>query len=68
VHSLPRSLRQVALATHVRPDLSYLFPFVIDGFIAYGVRAILLLRPLDARISAAILNWPGRIAVACSPA
>lgn len=38
------SLRQVALATHVRPDLSYLFPVVIDGFIAYGVRAILLLR------------------------
>src|SRR4051812_20392081 len=33
------SLRQVALATHVRPDLSYLFPVVIDGFIAYGVRA-----------------------------
>ncbi|WP_435131427.1 DUF2637 domain-containing protein [Actinacidiphila sp. bgisy144] len=45
------ALRQVALATHIRPALSYLFPVVIDGFIAYGVRAILLLRdaPRGAR-------------------
>ncbi|CAG6394872.1 DUF2637 domain-containing protein [Streptomyces cocklensis] len=49
------SLRQVALATHVRPDLSYLFPVVIDGFIAYGVRAILLLR--DAPRSARLYAW-----------
>ncbi|WP_329177651.1 DUF2637 domain-containing protein [Streptomyces sp. NBC_01477] len=49
------SLRQVALATHVRPDLSYLFPIVIDGFIAYGVRAILLLR--DAPRSARLYAW-----------
>jgi hypothetical protein len=48
------SLRQVALAIHVRPDLSYLFPIVIDGFIAYGVRAILLLHeaPRGARLYA----------------
>lgn len=49
------SLRQVALATHVRPDLSYLFLIVIDGFIAYGVRAILLLR--DAPRSARLYAW-----------
>lgn len=51
------SLRQVALATHVRPDLSYLFPVVIDGFIAYGVRAMLLLRdaPRSARLYAGTL-------------
>ncbi|MFJ2632194.1 DUF2637 domain-containing protein [Streptomyces sp. NPDC087422] len=49
------SLRQVALATHVRADLSYLFPVVIDGFIAYGVRAILLLR--DAPRSARLYAW-----------
>ncbi|MEU6848363.1 DUF2637 domain-containing protein [Actinacidiphila alni] len=49
------SLRQVALATHVRPDLSYLFPIVIDGFIAYGVRAILLLR--DAPRNARLYAW-----------
>ncbi len=49
------SLRQIALATHVRPELSYLFPVVIDGFIAYGVRAILLLR--DAPLSARLYAW-----------
>lgn len=49
------SLRQVALATHVRPDLSYLFPIVIDDFIAYGVRAILLLR--DAPRTARLYAW-----------
>ena len=38
------ALRQIALAIHARETLSYLFPVFIDGFIAYGVRAILLLR------------------------
>ncbi|MET8980937.1 DUF2637 domain-containing protein [Streptomyces sp. NPDC004539] len=38
------ALRQVALAIHARPTLSYLFPVFIDGFIAYGVRALVLLR------------------------
>ncbi|MFD0544739.1 DUF2637 domain-containing protein [Streptomyces mexicanus] len=48
------ALRQVAVAVHVRPQLSYLFPVVIDGFIAYGVRAIVLLRnrPFGARLYA----------------
>ncbi|WP_329218819.1 DUF2637 domain-containing protein [Streptomyces sp. NBC_01485] len=48
------ALRQMATAVHVRPHLTYLFPVVIDGFIAYGVRALLVLReaPLPARLYA----------------
>jgi cell division septation protein DedD len=48
------ALRQMATAVHVRPTLTYLFPVVIDGFIAYGVRALLVLReaPLPARLYA----------------
>ncbi|MEY9843066.1 hypothetical protein ABH940_000114 [Streptacidiphilus sp. BW17] len=48
------SLRQMATAVHVRPTLTYLFPVVIDGFIAYGVRALLVLReaPRPARLYA----------------
>lgn len=38
------ALRQMAVAVHIRPHLTYLFPLVIDGFIAYGVRALLVLR------------------------
>ncbi|GAA2241897.1 hypothetical protein GCM10010232_31210 [Streptomyces amakusaensis] len=38
------ALRQIAVAMHARESLSYLFPLFIDGFIAYGVRAIVLLR------------------------
>ncbi|GAA3083088.1 hypothetical protein GCM10010449_03770 [Streptomyces rectiviolaceus] len=38
------ALRQIATAIHARETLSYLFPVFIDGFIAYGVRAIVLLR------------------------
>ncbi|WP_461006862.1 DUF2637 domain-containing protein [Streptomyces capparidis] len=46
------ALRQVASAIHVRGVLTYLFPLVIDGFIAYGVRALLVLRtaPFRARL------------------
>jgi hypothetical protein len=45
------ALQQMATAIHVRGPLTYLFPLVIDGFIAYGVRALLVLRaaPLAAR-------------------
>ncbi|MBR7676171.1 DUF2637 domain-containing protein [Streptomyces daliensis] len=48
------ALRQVAVAVHVRPTLSYVFPLAVDGFIAYGVRAIVLLRnrPFGARLYA----------------
>lgn len=45
------ALQQMAVAVHIRGLLTYLFPLVIDGFIAYGVRALLVLRdaPLRAR-------------------
>ncbi|MBP0456125.1 DUF2637 domain-containing protein [Streptomyces montanisoli] len=45
------ALQQMATAIHVRGFLTYLFPLVIDGFIAYGIRALLVLRdaPLHAR-------------------
>ncbi|MEU7179495.1 MULTISPECIES: DUF2637 domain-containing protein [Streptomyces] len=45
------ALQQMAVAIHVRGFLTYLFPLVIDGFIAYGIRALLVLRdvPLRAR-------------------
>ncbi|PGH49696.1 DUF2637 domain-containing protein [Streptomyces sp. Ru87] len=45
------ALQQMAIAIHVRGILTFLFPLVIDGFIAYGVRALLVLRtaPLASR-------------------
>ncbi|MFD5553785.1 DUF2637 domain-containing protein [Streptomyces sp. NPDC127068] len=48
------ALRQIAIAIHAQESLSYLFPVFIDGFIAYGVRAIVLLRhrPFGARLYA----------------
>lgn len=46
------ALQQMAVAIHVRGLLTYLFPLVIDGFIAYGVRALLVLHeaPFRARL------------------
>ncbi|OEU96267.1 DUF2637 domain-containing protein [Streptomyces oceani] len=46
------ALQQMAAAIHIRGLLTYLFPLVIDGFIAYGVRALLVLRtaPFPARL------------------
>ncbi|PYC86612.1 hypothetical protein C7C46_05745 [Streptomyces tateyamensis] len=38
------ALQQMAVAVHVRGPLTYLFPLIVDGFIAYGVRALLVLR------------------------
>ncbi|MGW2993144.1 hypothetical protein ACWDA9_15740 [Streptomyces sp. NPDC001193] len=38
------ALQQMAVAIHVRGFLTYLFPLLIDGFIAYGVRALIILR------------------------
>ncbi|WP_251059951.1 DUF2637 domain-containing protein [Streptomyces sp. ISL-100] len=49
------ALRQIALAIHARETLSYLFPVFIDGFIAYGVRAIVLLR--HQRFGARLYAW-----------
>ena len=46
------ALMQMAIAIHIRPALCWLFPLVVDGFIAYGIRALLVLRtaPLRARL------------------
>lgn len=49
------ALQQMAVAIHVRGFLTYLFPLVIDGFIAYGVRALLVLR--DAPLRARMYVW-----------
>lgn len=38
------ALQQMAVAIHVRGPLTYVFPLIIDGFVAYGVRALLVLR------------------------
>lgn len=46
------ALRQMAVAVHIRGLLTYLFPLVIDGFIAIGVVALITLRtaPLRSRL------------------
>jgi hypothetical protein len=49
------ALRQMAVAIHIRPHLAYLFPLVVDGFIAYGVRSLLVLR--DAPWAARAYAW-----------
>ncbi|MDT0464785.1 DUF2637 domain-containing protein [Streptomyces gibsoniae] len=49
------ALQQMAVAIHVRGYLTYLFPLVIDGFIAYGVRALLVLR--EAPLRAWLYVW-----------
>ncbi|WP_328431821.1 DUF2637 domain-containing protein [Streptomyces sp. NBC_00453] len=43
------ALRQMAVASHVRGWLTYLFPLVIDGFIAIGIVALLILRTAPVR-------------------
>ncbi|MFG3117889.1 DUF2637 domain-containing protein [Streptomyces sp. NPDC048197] len=43
------ALQQMATAIHIRRLLTYLFPLVIDGFIAYGVRALIILRTAPFR-------------------
>ncbi|MGW9131962.1 DUF2637 domain-containing protein [Streptomyces sp. NPDC055681] len=49
------ALQQMAAAIHVRGLLTYLFPLVIDGFIAYGVRALLVLK--NALLRARFYVW-----------
>ncbi|MEU8744923.1 DUF2637 domain-containing protein [Streptomyces sp. BPPL-273] len=49
------ALQQMAVAIHIRGFLTYLFPLVIDGFIAYGIRALLVLR--DASLRARLYVW-----------
>ncbi|WP_230092042.1 DUF2637 domain-containing protein [Streptomyces olivaceus] len=43
------ALRQMAVAIHIRGPLTYAFPLVIDGFIAIGVGALLMLRSAPTR-------------------
>ncbi|WP_327073929.1 DUF2637 domain-containing protein [Kitasatospora purpeofusca] len=45
------ALQQMASAVHVRGFLTYFFPIIVDGFIAYSIRALLVMRdaPLRAR-------------------
>ncbi|MFF2954992.1 DUF2637 domain-containing protein, partial [Kitasatospora sp. NPDC057965] len=49
------ALEQMARAIHIRGQLSYLFPVVIDGFTAYGVRALMILR--EAPWTARAYTW-----------
>ncbi|UKY49882.1 DUF2637 domain-containing protein [Streptomyces inhibens] len=49
------ALQQMAVAIHIRGFLTYVFPLVIDGFIAYGVRALLVLR--SASLAARCYVW-----------
>ncbi|MFI2312512.1 hypothetical protein AMK17_19320 [Streptomyces sp. CB00072] len=49
------ALQQMAVAIHVRGLLTFVFPLVIDGFIAYGIRALLVLR--DAPLRARLYVW-----------
>ncbi|MFG2782873.1 DUF2637 domain-containing protein [Streptomyces prunicolor] len=42
------ALRQMAVAIHIRWLLTYAFPLVIDGFIAIGVGALVMLRAASA--------------------
>ncbi|MFD5319375.1 DUF2637 domain-containing protein [Streptomyces sp. NPDC127098] len=49
------ALQQMAAAIHVRDALVWLFPLVIDGFIAYSVRALVVLR--DAHFAARLYVW-----------
>ncbi len=58
------ALQQMATAAHVVRPLSYAYPPLVDGFIAYGVRAVLVLRtaPLPARLYA----WGSLFAAATS--
>ncbi|MFE4017387.1 DUF2637 domain-containing protein [Streptomyces sp. NPDC059101] len=49
------ALQQMAIAIHIRGWLTFLFPLVIDGFIAYGVRALIILR--GATFRARLYVW-----------
>ncbi|GHF27531.1 hypothetical protein GCM10010218_05640 [Streptomyces mashuensis] len=46
------ALQQMATAIHIRGLLTYLFPLLVDGFIGYGVRALIVTRtaPWRARL------------------
>ncbi|OKK18460.1 hypothetical protein AMK16_19425 [Streptomyces sp. CB00455] len=51
------ALRQMAAASHVHAALTYVFPLLVDGFIALGIGALMVLHagPLRARLYVASL-------------
>ncbi|WP_082629838.1 DUF2637 domain-containing protein, partial [Kitasatospora sp. Root187] len=49
------ALQQMAEAIHIRGQLTYAFPVVVDGFVAYGTRALVLLR--EAQWTARAYTW-----------
>lgn len=51
------ALRQMAAASHVHAALTYVFPLLVDGFIALGIGALLVLHagPLRSRLYVASL-------------
>ncbi|MGW2331599.1 DUF2637 domain-containing protein [Streptomyces sp. NPDC001700] len=49
------ALQQMAVAIHIRGVLTWIFPLVIDGFIGYGVRALLVMR--SASLAARCYVW-----------
>ncbi|CDR10484.1 DUF2637 domain-containing protein [Streptomyces iranensis] len=49
------ALQQMAVAIHIRGPLTWIFPLVIDGFIGYGVRALLVMR--TASLAARCYVW-----------
>jgi hypothetical protein len=49
------ALQQMAVAVHIRGPLTWIFPLVIDGFIGYGVRALLMMR--TASLAARCYVW-----------
>jgi len=49
------ALQQMAVAVHIRGGLTWIFPLVIDGFIGYGVRALLVMR--SASLAARCYVW-----------
>ncbi|MFJ6012442.1 DUF2637 domain-containing protein [Streptomyces sp. NPDC092952] len=55
------ALRQMAAASHIHPALTYAFPLVIDGFIAIGIGALLIVR--TARLGSRAYVW-GLVSVA----
>ncbi|WP_256725904.1 DUF2637 domain-containing protein [Streptomyces sp. IMTB 2501] len=57
------ALRQMAVAIHIRGLLTYAFPLVIDGFIAIGVGALLMLRTAPTRSRAYVWALVGAATV-----
>ncbi|MFD0561822.1 hypothetical protein ACFQ2M_07080 [Kitasatospora saccharophila] len=58
----------MAQAIHIRGQLTYAFPIVVDGFIGYGVRALVLLQEAPSeRVPTSGRSSPARPAPASGP-